>query len=394
MKLVIVNSGIPDRQNGASLVLYWWYICSLKDSGLDILNILVLGENSHQESVRKYQESLGDVERFKVVTVSSKKQIIVDRVRGPIKVCPQVSEAVMVAINNFQPDMVLSFDLLSAWCVKSCKKKPHIVWLGDLNFQTAWYHGLYAIKSGNIYGGLLSLIRGLQWRQIYANTLKNVTKLIVASESSVNQLSKFGLDAEFLPYPWPAKPFQERKLPPELSLIFFGTLDALGSKASYRTLFKEIYPLLKRKIGAGKFKIKICGRGELPSTIRHYLEHIKEFEWHGFVPDLEVFMAKSHALIAPIEVPVGNRSRILTALSQKLPVIAHVHASRGNPMLVTGENCFLADNASQMVDAIMQVYQQPLLATKIAEAGFETYQNNYSPSSACRKFNFILNSVV
>ena len=102
------------------------------------------------------------------------------------------------------------------------------------------------------------------------------------------------------------------------------------------------------------------------------------------MPRLERLLATSHALIAPVEAPVGNRSRILTALAQRLLVIAHSNTALGNPDLRDGDNCLLATTAEEMADKFCKVFRNPELAEKIAERGFDLYQMKFDPARATK----------
>ena len=83
-------------------------------------------------------------------------------------------------------------------------------------------------------------------------------KVIVSSKSSENNLRKIGIGSKFLPYPWPNFfPLKKKKqLVPKF--LFFGNLAGLGSKSSILELFNNVYPLLKKEMGEGKFRIMLA----------------------------------------------------------------------------------------------------------------------------------------
>jgi glycosyltransferase involved in cell wall biosynthesis len=139
-----------------------------------------------------------------------------------------------------------------------------------------------------------------------------------------------------------------------------------------------------RKFGRGNFRIKIFGRGELPFFATKIVAENIEFESLGFVPDLNHVLSGCHALIAPIEAPVGNRSRILTALANGLPVIAHTNTTLGNPDLISGINCCLGRNADEMLEHFYTLLNDHDYADRIAENGRQLYLDKFHPLVACK----------
>ena len=107
-----------------------------------------------------------------------------------------------------------------------------------------------------------------------------------------------------------------------------------------------------------------------------------EIDFRGYIEDLDPVMDECHALLAPIDVPVGNRTRILTAISRHLPVIAHANTALGNPDLIDGETCYLANTAAEFAERIRRAVNDPSQATRIADAAFQSYRNNFSPERA------------
>jgi len=103
-------------------------------------------------------------------------------------------------------------------------------------------------------------------------------------------------------------------------------------------------------------------------------------------------MSKCHAVIAPIDVPVGNRSRILTAMSSGALLIAHKNASLGNPDLINNINCLLCNDEYEFVDAMIKSVTMPLEMEAISKNGIEMFNLHFSIKSATNKFyEFLVN---
>jgi glycosyltransferase involved in cell wall biosynthesis len=94
-----------------------------------------------------------------------------------------------------------------------------------------------------------------------------------------------------------------------------------------------------------------------------------------------------------MDVPVGNRSRILTALSAGAVLIAHKNVSLGNPDLISGVNCLLASDVESFVDAMKHSVNEPSVMKQIANNGRQMYIDRFSIESAAPLFaNFFRSS--
>jgi glycosyltransferase involved in cell wall biosynthesis len=107
-----------------------------------------------------------------------------------------------------------------------------------------------------------------------------------------------------------------------------------------------------------------------------------EIQQLGFVDDLAGVLATCHAALAPIDVPVGNRSRILTAMALRGLVIAHSNTALGNPDLVDGKTCYLAGDAAGFASAMAAAVDDPARREAIIERAFRCYGERFHPERA------------
>lgn len=388
-KAVVVVHGVPHPSEGASAVLFYWYIAALRAAGFEILNVLLLDEGSMGDG--RTFEAYGSVvdawDRFDLLVCRSPK-FAVPTVYG-IRFDEKAFESIEPSIRAFRPDVILCLDFTSAVAARTWQAAARLVWLGDLAFQTGWYHTRYSFEERQV--GLKVLVGTAlviwHWRRAYKNILRHFDRIVASSKAQEDVLRAIGLaGAVYLPYPWPAVAPRDRDIEKSSAptLLFAGTLQGLGSRSAFRVLIGAIYPALVRAFGEGGFKIIVCGRGDLAPWVKQAFETKPEFEYRGFVPDIEGLMSRCHAMLVPIDVPVGNRSRILTAWSQRLLVIAHQSTALGNPDLVDGSTCYLAATPDQFVDRITRAVREPAEARRVAEQGYRTYREKFSPVSAAR----------
>lgn len=383
-KLAVIIPCVPHPTDGASVVVYFWYAYALKQAGYQILNILLLSNADDLPKVADYRKWLEEDDNFQIVSIVCANPITYSKWAGAQDINGVLSSEIALRVNEFAPDTLVCFDLLSAWAAAQCRAPKKLAWLGDLHFQSFWHNGIYALERRDYRNALINFLYSHPWKKCYVRALRNFANVIVSSGSSVKQLANLGLKSEYLPYPWPTEPNTVRALPEIPTLAFFGTLGALGSLSAIRILVKEIYPKMVRRFGRGNFRIKIFGRGTLPAFATKIIEENAEFEALGFVPDLNHVLSGCHALIAPIEAPVGNRSRILTALASGLPVIAHTNTTMGNPDLISGTNCCLGRNADEMLDHFYKLLDDPAHADCIADNGRKLYLDKFHPLVACK----------
>jgi hypothetical protein len=224
------------------------------------------------------------------------------------------------------------------------------------------------------------------WRRYYAHTLRPFHSIVVSSKSSETALARLSLNSKYLPYPWPNTSMpvdpRNRVLPDRPTFYFFGGLTGLGSRSAFHFLIKELYPRLERIWGSDGFRILISGRGTLPMWVEADIDRIPEFEYLGFVENLDSIIAESHAVLAPLDVPVGNRSRIITAMAKMALVIAHENASLGNPALVSGVTCLLARTADEFIACMQQAFEHPDKRYEICERARACYKSVFVPEIA------------
>jgi glycosyltransferase involved in cell wall biosynthesis len=146
-----------------------------------------------------------------------------------------------------------------------------------------------------------------------------------------------------------------------------------------------VYQRLLGLWGENGFKILIAGRTALPGFAQEALKQKPEFEFLGFVEDLDRLMSGCHAVLAPIDVPVGNRCRILTTMSKGQLIIAHKNTALGNPDLVHGETCLLAGNAEDFVNCMRIAVERPEEVDLIKKKAWQSCCLRFSPEAVLNR---------
>jgi glycosyltransferase involved in cell wall biosynthesis len=379
-RLVVAMLGLPHESRGASRVLFYRYIERLRREGHALLLLTFLDSAAWSEDeLRELGERLG-IETFACRTGS-----LVEEGRFRHRLDEAATAPAIAPVRAFAPDAIVCFDFVAAWAMRACPGIPRLVWLGDLNFETKWWHAVYATAENwrnalHLPGNLLGC---RAWRRIYGEVLRDADDVIVASHSSIAALAPLGVKAAYEPYPWPEPDdVAARRLAPQPTFVFFGSLAGLGSRSGLHFLLEDVFPRLRRHWGAGGFRLLLAGSGELPDWAKTALAGRSEIVALGFVEDLGALLATCHAALFPISVPIGNRSRILTAMTYRVPVVAHRNCALGNIDLVDGDTAFLAGDGAGFSQRLRRVVEDPGLAESVADRAYVCYKTRFHPDAA------------
>lgn len=387
---VIVTGGVPHPTRGASTVLYFQYIDAMLAAGAMIQCVLIgANEDADSPEPRALRQAVCRPDQLEIITCARRDVLRTNRF-SLTDDSQQVAMDIRVAVSAFRPDAQVCFDLSAAAIGRHLDATRRLAWLGDLRFQTVWYHSWYNVaeRPYRAHELIYAVLHCHLWRRIYAAVLRDFDEILVASHSSIVELERINLRSNYAPYPWPPLPPTARtaSLPSRPTFLFFGNLVGLGSRSSLHMLIRHILPRLRRIWGAGGFEVRIAGR-EIPDAHhRRLLAAVPEVVFLGFVEDLAAEIGRAHAVLAPISVPVGNRSRILTALSVGAPVIAHCNAALGNPDLLDGQTCFLASDANTFVRHMRAAVEDPATAAAVGARGRAMYERCFAPAAATTQF--------
>ena len=398
-KILVITLGYPHPRRGASSVLFYWYLNALRNSKFRVEHLLLVSPSElSAQSEREYLEAISPAPCFGVQIFSLLEAQEAQRL-GLNLHTSELPDEILSHVQLFQPDAVVCFDIMAAAMAQRMGLENLLVWLGDLSFQTGIYHALYDFKaeSRKFLGLIRSYIAGQLWKRFYRRVLHGQQHVIVSSFSSVARLAQLGITSRYWSYPWPGEIEREAALVSKHAkptFILFGTLVALGSRSAFDFLLKSVYPLLLSSWGVQGFSILISGVRELPVWVKLDIELRPEFKFLGFIDDLALEVERCHAVLAPISVPVGNRSRIVTAMSMGAPIVAHANTALGNPELLSGDNCLLASSAREFAEHMRLAYSSPDLAARLGASARQTYLRSFEPEVASQRLLQELNSML
>lgn len=385
-RILAFAPGVPHRSRGASSVLFYHYLRQLLLAGNEVLCVLLLEQDEDTSALRAELQACG---RFEAAAAVVQPLLRFAKYSGqPLP--GELPEALRVRAQDFGAEVILHFDIGSLAVAGGVGRAARrIAWLGDLAFESIWHHALYDARESS--RALLALPKiwliCRRWTNAYRRFLRGVDRVIVASKSSEAALRGLGIEARYLPYPWPVdrpyRPVARHRAPGDLPrFLFCGTLSGLGSRSAMHYLLDALYPELLRRWGGGGFEVLITGTRSLAPWAMASIAAKPEIRFEGFVDDLYARMDRCHAAIVPIDVPVGNRSRIVTAMGYGLLVIAHPSTALGNPALVSEKTCLLAGSPAEFADRMADAVRDAAMCAGIEAAAREAYEREFEPAAA------------
>jgi hypothetical protein len=379
--LVATFGGVPNKYVGASTRLFFQYINGLLHNGHKVIHCVFTTDIVKAENeVKEYLNQLNN----QSVTVH-----IID-------VMSEDSSISMIDELSF--DIILCFDITTAKFFEKYSNKKKILWLGDLQYLTLYYHYYYYVKGNffHIFKAPVVFFKIIKQLLEYKKYCRQFDLIIVSSYSSVRRLKLINIKnkIKYLPYPWLLDKSVDLMSIDKFKIatfLFLGTLNALGSKSAFDFIANRLYIKLVNKFGKNKFKILISGSGELPIWFKIYAQNKKELEYVGFVDDLDKLICQCHGAVIPVDVPVGNRSRIVTCFGLKIPVIAHKNTALGNPSLKHKYNCYLADNPNDFAQYMYDIYKKP--HDNMVHNAFYSYKYSFDPKYAIDQLMYEIKNI-
>jgi glycosyltransferase involved in cell wall biosynthesis len=177
---------------------------------------------------------------------------------------------------------------------------------------------------------------------------------------------------------------QRHGIAEDTPIIFFsGTLDYEPNARAFRSIVKNIIPVLEDEIHE-PFVVLVCGRLRDPAYLTLHTLHHTRLQFVGEVEDVQPYFLAADVFINPVDTGGGIKVKTMEALSFDLPVVSTTHSAIGIDRTLTGSKlrvspegdiptfCRLVAEAltdkSHIPDAYFVHYQWRHLTNKVAEA--------------------------
>lgn len=206
------------------------------------------------------------------------------------------------------------------------------------------------------------------------------------AEASVldNALTAQGEGAKVVlsPYPVLDKDFIELdrgKFSRPDKLLFVGTEYHFPNKDGINWFLEEIAPTIFKKFG---LRLHVVGSWS-QETKQRYKDHPSQVVFTGFVDDLSSLI-ESSIYISPMRLCGGLRAKILTAMAQGMPVIAHSQSLIGNSAKHM-ESVMVADDMDSFCFAVEYLLADLDRTFTLCQKAQELMRTSYSQSFVAEK---------
>jgi len=182
-------------------------------------------------------------------------------------------------------------------------------------------------------------------------------------------------------------------------LLIMGSLKGATSRLGFEYLLDQLLPRLRAVCGSldRPIRIRIVGHGEMLASLRTRLMLQSEVEFGPFASTREAIereYATCHAVLVPIPVKVGFRTRIAEAFAYGKCVIAHSANCQGMPEVVDQVNAMCAEDPGELAQRIITVLGDRTLRQILGNSARQTFLNHYSLEAMKRSVEPLLKSII
>ena len=168
------------------------------------------------------------------------------------------------------------------------------------------------------------------------------------------------------------------------TFLLLGNLNTLQTRYGLEFFQRRVWPQWRRSPLVERSAVRIVGAGRLPARL--HFESEPGLEFVGFVDDLAAEWERATAMLVPIPVELGFRTRLVEAWARAVPVITDASTAAGLPTLEPNRNCLVASFGQEWVEAALRLLDDPGLAASVGEGGRESFLHQYLADSAGERF--------
>lgn len=158
-------------------------------------------------------------------------------------------------------------------------------------------------------------------------------------------------------------------------LVFIGSGKHAPNLDGIEYFLLEVWPLLKGE--QQDLTLLITGIYE-PDFLAKF-KHLQGVEWVGFVDSLETLMYGAISIV-PIRMGSGIRVKILESMALGAAVVSTSMATEGIGV-TNNENVIMADTATDLAAAIVNLYSEPVKYAQLAQRGQQFIHEKYDVST-------------
>ena len=159
-------------------------------------------------------------------------------------------------------------------------------------------------------------------------------------------------------------------------LLFVGGFQHLPNVDAVRWLVEDIFPRVRARIDG--IELHLVG-SRMPAQVREI--DVPGVRVHGFVEDLEPFLAGCRVSVAPLRYGAGVKGKVNQAMAHGLPVVATACAAEGM-FLAHGQDVLVADSADQFAAEVVRLHEDAELWARLSAGGLANVEAHFSRAAA------------
>jgi O-antigen biosynthesis protein len=173
--------------------------------------------------------------------------------------------------------------------------------------------------------------------------------------------------------------FSERR-----DILFIGSFEHPPNVDAMLWFIKEVLPLLHSH--QPDIRLRVIGANP-PKTITSLANDRVLID--GFISDIEPIFNDIRLSVAPLRYGAGVKGKINSSMAYGVPVVATTIAAEGMD-LVDGEDVLIADSPEAFAAAIMRIYKDEQLWSRLVDGGKRNIERCFSSAVAERQLTEIL----
>jgi len=173
------------------------------------------------------------------------------------------------------------------------------------------------------------------------------------------------------------------------TICFIGRMDYYPNQECMFRFCKDVFPIVKEKVPDAKLTII----GANPTKKIMELENLPGVKVTGSVDDVRPYVLESAVNVAPLNIARGTQNKILESMAMGVPVIASSLAANGIDA-IAGEHLLVADSAEEYVNAILQLFSNPLERNRLSRQGRERMLSHHDWEHSMKKLDMLIDRCI
>jgi glycosyltransferase involved in cell wall biosynthesis len=136
----------------------------------------------------------------------------------------------------------------------------------------------------------------------------------------------------------------------------------------------------------------VVGRDPPQGLVRKAQQAGFDWQFTGYVDDVRPYVRASSVYVVPLRVGGGTRLKVYEAMALGCPLVSTAIGVEGLP-LIPGEHYLLADDATQIADALSRLLGDAPLRARLSAAARRFVEETCSYRAVARQFERICETV-